>query len=144
MAAELTSSGVSQPAEEERRIAPDGKAYTWFESVEFFGEMMAAISWSSADIHRAAEERSGASDGHADVGGGYETAEQHPSAAPRTQSTASATVNTLLTDTPPPPLPMDQSTPPTAGNTPVTISPLPPPRHEGGAASAAVLHSARL
>ena len=65
--AELTSSGVSQPADEERRIARDGKAYTWLEFMEFYSESAAAPIWSSADIHRAAEERSGASDGHADA-----------------------------------------------------------------------------
>ena len=100
MMAELTSSGVSQPADEERRIAIDGKAYTWPEFMEFYGESAAAPFWSSADIHRAAEERSGASDGHADVGGGYEAAEPHPSAAPSTESTAPAAVNTLLTSPP--------------------------------------------
>ena len=100
MMAELTSSGVSQPADEERRIARDGKAYTWPEFMEFYGESVAATFWGSADIHRAAEERSGASDGHADVGGGYEAAEPHPAAAPSTESTAPAAVNTLLTSPP--------------------------------------------
>ena len=38
MVAELTSSGVSQPADEERRIARDGKAYTWLAFMEFYGE----------------------------------------------------------------------------------------------------------
>ena len=78
--AELTSSGVSQPADEERRIARDGKAYTWPEFMEFYGESAAAPFWSSAGIHRAAEERSDASDG--------------------TESTAPAAVNTLLTSPP--------------------------------------------
>ena len=92
MAAELTSSGVPQPAEEERNTAPDGKAYTWSEFLDlerrfapdgnsytwpeflgFYGKGVAANYWNSADIHRAAEERSGASDGDADVRGGYET-----------------------------------------------------------------------
>ena len=54
MVGELTSSGVSQPADEERRIARDGKAYTWPEFMEFYGESAAASFWSSADIHRAA------------------------------------------------------------------------------------------
>ena len=39
---------------------------------------------------------------------------------PSTQSNASAAVNTLLTDTPPPLPPMVQSTSPTAGNIPMT------------------------
>ena len=73
MDAELTISGVSQPAEEECRIARDGKPYTWLEFIEYFGESVAAKSWNSADIHRAAEEPVGASDGHQEkCGGGYE------------------------------------------------------------------------
>ena len=59
VAAELTSSGVSQPAEEERRIARDGKAYTWLQFLEYYGEHVAANSWNSADIYRASDGSAG-------------------------------------------------------------------------------------
>ena len=39
----------------ERRIARDGKAYTWPEFLEYYGESVAANSWNSADIHRAGD-----------------------------------------------------------------------------------------
>ena len=41
----------------ERRIARDGKAYTWPEFLEYYGESVAANSWNSADIHRAGDGR---------------------------------------------------------------------------------------
>ena len=39
----------------ERRIARDGKAYTWLEFLAYYGESVAANSWNSADIHRAGD-----------------------------------------------------------------------------------------
>ena len=94
--------------EEERRIAVDGRAYTFHEFLAHYGETKGKSKCNKA-----------------------ENEGNQPSRAPSTQSTASAAVNTLQTDTPPPPPPMVQSAP-----TPVTVPP--PPPLQGGAAPAAV------
>ena len=58
MDAEFSSSGVSQPAEEERRLALNGLAYTWPQFLAYY-EKSAASCWNSADIHRAGEGSAG-------------------------------------------------------------------------------------
>ena len=73
MAAELTSSGVSQPAEEERRIALNGQAYTWPGFLNYY-EKAAASYWNSADIHRAGDGSAGITVVQVGVGAECETA----------------------------------------------------------------------
>ena len=93
--------------EEERRIAVDGQAYTFDEFLAHYGVKKGKSKWNKA-----------------------ETNGNQPSRAPSTQSTASAAVNTLQTETPPPPPPMGQS-----ASTPVTVPP-PPPLQVGTAPAA--------
>ena len=61
----VTPSDDTHLAGEERRRARDGNGYTLKEFLEHYGDRRGADYWNSADIHRAADERSGPSDGHA-------------------------------------------------------------------------------
>jgi len=87
MAAEVPDTTSDDPhladhskRQEERRIADDGKAYTFSEFLAHYGEEWGKTRWSAAQ-----NTHSGASDGYA---------------APSTESTAPAAVNTLLTSPP--------------------------------------------
>ena len=45
---EITSGGVTQPADPERRIANDQQPYTWREFLDFYGEGVAENYWRDA------------------------------------------------------------------------------------------------
>ena len=69
-------------AGEDRRLAKDGKLYTFNEFVEYYGTTWGPQKWNSADIHRAGEYRGATNQASSSAAASVPGGVSQPAAAP--------------------------------------------------------------